>query len=202
MTLRGITVRHVRIATGLVMFTFLVTHLGNHALGLVSLETMEAGRDWFLWVWGNAAGNAVLFAAFFTHFLLALWAIYRRRRLVHMPFSEALQLTTGLLIIPGLAEHVVLTVVAFKLYASTDDYKTMIWFLACIAPMKGVWQAIVLIIAWTHASIGLWAWMRIRPWYARVAPYAFAFALLWPTLAIMGFIAASRDLMHLVRDPA
>ena len=201
MTLRGITVRRARIATGLVMFTFLTTHLGNHALGLVSLQTMEDGRDWFLWVWGNAAGNAVLFAAFLAHFLLALWAIYRRRRLVHMPFSEALQLTTGLLIIPGLAEHVVLTVVAFKLYASTDDYKTMIWFLACIAPQKGVWQAIVLIIAWTHACIGLWAWMRIRPWYARVAPYAFAFALLWPALAIMGFIAAARDLMHLVRDP-
>ena len=102
MTLRGITVRRARIATGLVMFTFLVTHLGNHALGLVSLQTMEDGRDWFLWVWGNAAGNAVLFAAFLAHFLLALWAIYRRRRLVHMPFSEALQLTTGLLIVPAL----------------------------------------------------------------------------------------------------
>ncbi len=201
MTLRGITVRRARIASGLVMFAFLVTHFGNHALGLVSLEAMEYGRLWFLWFWGNPLGDVVYGGAFLAHFALALWAIYRRRRLLHMPFSEALQLTTGLLIIPGLAEHVVLTAIAYKLYGSVDDYKTMIWFMAVVAPHKGVWQAVVLLIAWTHACLGLWAWMRIRPWYGRVAPYAFAFALLWPALSIMGFIAAARDVMHLVREP-
>src|SRR5258707_13240714 len=110
MAFRGITVRRVRIASGLVMFAFLVTHFGNHAAGLVSSAVLEQGRLWFLWVWGNPLGDGVLIGALLTHFGLALWAIYRRRRLVHMPFSEALQLTTGLLIIPGLAEHVVLTV--------------------------------------------------------------------------------------------
>jgi adenylate cyclase len=77
----------------------------------------------------------------------------------------------------------------------------MIWFMAVVAPGKGVFQALVLVVAWTHACLGLWMWMRIRPWYPRVAPYAFAFALLLPALAIMGFVAAARDVTHLVRQP-
>ncbi|MEE4235252.1 MAG: adenylate/guanylate cyclase domain-containing protein, partial [Anderseniella sp.] len=42
---RWITVRNVRLVSGLVLFAFVTAHLANHALGLVSLEVMEAFRD-------------------------------------------------------------------------------------------------------------------------------------------------------------
>jgi adenylate cyclase len=44
-------IRRTRIVTGLVLFTYLTTHLLNHALGLISLDAMEAGRTWF-WLCG------------------------------------------------------------------------------------------------------------------------------------------------------
>ena len=40
-------VRQLRLTTGLILFTFVTTHLLNHALGLISLDAMEAGRWWF-----------------------------------------------------------------------------------------------------------------------------------------------------------
>ena len=45
-------VRRVRLVSGLVLLTYLATHFINHALGLISLEAMEAGRIWF-WLCGE-----------------------------------------------------------------------------------------------------------------------------------------------------
>ena len=38
----------VRLTTGLILLTYVTTHLANHSLGLISLGAMEAGREWFL----------------------------------------------------------------------------------------------------------------------------------------------------------
>jgi adenylate cyclase len=42
------TIRRIRLASGLVLLVYLVTHFTNHALGLISLDAMEAGRAWFV----------------------------------------------------------------------------------------------------------------------------------------------------------
>src|SRR2546425_1604276 len=39
-----LSVRRVRLWSGLVLFAYVTTHLANHSLGLVSLDAMEAGR--------------------------------------------------------------------------------------------------------------------------------------------------------------
>ncbi|HCB1864311.1 TPA: hypothetical protein MYQ25_005405 [Citrobacter amalonaticus] len=71
--------RQVRLASGLVLFSFVATHLANHALGLVSLGAMEAGRSVFLAIWRSMPGTFALYGAFVVHFALALRAIYSRR---------------------------------------------------------------------------------------------------------------------------
>ena len=43
---RGDLLQRLRLATGLILFTFAATHFFNHALGLVSLEAMQAMQDW------------------------------------------------------------------------------------------------------------------------------------------------------------
>ncbi|OYX26517.1 MAG: hypothetical protein B7Z10_03040 [Rhodobacterales bacterium 32-66-7] len=58
----------LRIASGLVLFTFAATHLLNHALGLVSVEWMQAGQDLRLAVTRSLPGTAVLLAAITVHF--------------------------------------------------------------------------------------------------------------------------------------
>src|SRR4051812_26932171 len=78
--LRGrLTVRRLRLASGLVLFGYVAGHFVMHALGNGSLDVMEAGAGIHRIVWQNPLGTLVLYGAFAIHFGLALWALYVRR---------------------------------------------------------------------------------------------------------------------------
>src|SRR5216684_3699273 len=74
-------IRPLRLWCGLILFTYLLTHFTNHALGLVSLDAMAVGRVWFLSLWRNPVGTSALYGALLTHWLLGLWLLYKRRAL-------------------------------------------------------------------------------------------------------------------------
>src|SRR5690606_19957463 len=77
----------LRLLSGLTMFTFVVTHLSNHALGLISLDVMLAGQRVFFAVWHSLPGTALLATAFCTHLTLVLYKQVMRRTL-RMPWVE------------------------------------------------------------------------------------------------------------------
>ena len=62
----------LRLWSGCVLFTYVTTHLVNHALGLVSLDAMEVGRLWFLALWRHPLGAVALYSAFLVHIAMAL----------------------------------------------------------------------------------------------------------------------------------
>jgi adenylate cyclase len=169
-----------------------VTHFSNHALGLISVEAAEAGRWWFVALWRNPLGTLVLYGALLTHPILGFVALYRRRTL-RMPLGEALQLVFGLSIPLLLAAHVVGTRVAHALYGRVDSYTWHTFVLWNVRPWLGAKQATLLLIAWTHACIGLHYWLRQRAWYRRVLPLAYAVALLLPVMALGGFAQMGRE---------
>ena len=110
-----------RLIAGIVLYIYVATHLINHALGILSLEAMEVGRDVFLALWRNAIGTVVLYGAILTHVVLVLWSLYRRRTL-RMPPREALQITFGLIIPVLLLEHVVGTRGMHQIADVNDTY--------------------------------------------------------------------------------
>ena len=194
-------IRRLRLITGSILFTYLATHFLNHSLGLISLESMEAGRIWFLALWRNPLGTIAFYGSLLTHFFLALWAIYQRHHL-RMPFWEALQLVLGLCIPPLLATHFVGTRLAYEWYGVEDLYAKTVLALWHNNPTNGVRQALLVAIAWTHGCIGLFFSLRLRPWYPRYAVLFFATALLLPVLALLGFVQAGREVEFLIaRDP-
>jgi adenylate cyclase len=192
--------RRLRLASGLVLLAYLTTHLANHALGLVSLDAMEDGREWFLALWRNPLATAALYTSLVVHVLLAFWTLYRRSHL-RMPAWEASQLVLGLAIPPLLVGHIVGTRLAYTLFDVTDSYGRVVLTLWHLAPRFGVRQAVVLLVAWTHACIGIHFWLRLRPWYRPVAPVLFAVELLLPALALLGFAEAGREVSTLARTP-
>src|SRR4051794_21340975 len=97
-------IQRLRLGSGLVLFTYVTTHLLNHALGMISLEAAEAGRWWFTGFWRNPLATLVLYSSLTTHIALALWAIYRRRHL-RLPGWELARLTLGLCIPLLLFQH-------------------------------------------------------------------------------------------------
>src|SRR5262245_38004193 len=167
----------LRLWSGCVLFAYVGLHLSNHALGLVSLDAMEAGRPWFLGIWRNPLGTALLYASFVVHPLNAFWSIYRRRTL-RMPPWEATQILLGLTIPPLLAAHFAGTRLAHDWYGQTDSYHRVVFTFWALRPQVGARQATVLIVAWLHGCIGLHFWLRLRPWYPRVAPVLLSGAVL------------------------
>jgi adenylate cyclase len=193
-------VRRLRTSTGLILLTYLTTHFANHALGLISLDRMEDGREWFLWLWRNPVGTGALYGALVTHALLAFWSLYRRRHLT-MPAWEATQLVLGLLIPTLLVSHIVGTRLAHTMFDITDSYTRTALSLWVLDPRGGVLQTLVLLIAWTHGCIGLHFWLRLRPWYRPAALTLYSVALLLPALALLGFANAGREAAILAGTP-
>src|SRR5262245_42579432 len=88
----------IRLTSGLVMLAYITMHLGNHALGLVSLAAMGwALREVVAPFWGLPPMTAALYGAFTAHYALALWALWRRRSL-RLSLGEFFQLVLGFLI--------------------------------------------------------------------------------------------------------
>ena len=193
-------VRQIRLWTGLVLFTYLTTHFLNHALGLVSLDAMAAGQEWFVLVWRSLPGTIALYASFSIHNLLALWALYRRRTL-RMPAWEASQLTLGLLVPPLLVWHVVATRLAHEVAGTQTSYTFVVLALWQLNPIAGLRQVVVLAVAWIHGCIGLHFWLRLRPWYPRVARTLYSGFLLVPVLALLGFATAGQEVGRRAREP-
>ena len=194
-------VSRLRLATGLVLFSFLLTHFVNHALGLVSLEAMEGGRRLFLALWRNPAGTMVLYGAILIHFALALWSIFRRRTL-RMAGWEAAQLLLGLLIPPLLIGHIVGTRLSHEIAGTEGSYAWVLYVLWVVDPVNALRQTAVFAAAWIHGCIGLHFWLRFRPGYRAVLPLVFAGALLVPTFGLLGFLHATQSVAEFARDPA
>ncbi len=190
----------IRLWSGYVLFFYVVTHLLNHALGLISLRVLESGRHWFVFIWHNPIGQTILYGALFTHFFLALWSLYRRRAL-KLSYWEWLQWSLGILIVPLGMIHVVGTRLAHEFYGVEPGYP---WVLASM--LVGGWESIARqfslpLVVWVHACIGLhFAW-RLKPWYRDALPYLYAGALLVPVAGIAGAAIALRDVADLAQRP-
>lgn len=183
----------VRLASALVMLSYVVCHLLNHALALVSLRLANQGQKILLAPWQSDAGTWILGTAVVAHLSNALWSVYVRRAF-RLARWEAWQLGLGLTLPILLMNHVMSTRVAHELAHVTPDYYSVLVVLWAVAPAKGVLQAIALSLLWTHAGIGVHYWLRTKSWYDRWR-WAFAVSgLLLPTLALAGYVAAGSQL--------
>ncbi len=69
-------------------------------------------------------------------------------------------------------------------------------------PAQGIRQTAATIIIWVHACIGIYYWLRLKPWFARAMAWLYGLALLFPVLGLLGFVSAGRAVGRLVaNDP-
>ena len=149
----------------------------------------------------QSGGTALLYTSLLTHFSLALWSLYQRRHL-RIPLWEALQLTLGLSIPPLLSLHFVGTRMQHEWFGVDDSYSLLVLTLWHAQPWDGLKQATFITVAWLHGCIGFHFWLRLRPWYRRVAPIFLGCALLLPVLGLLGFTQAGHEVDSLVaRNP-
>ncbi|HEY1473379.1 MAG TPA: adenylate/guanylate cyclase domain-containing protein [Pseudolabrys sp.] len=199
--LRGIGVRQVRLACGLVIFSYIFSHFFNHALGNISYATMDAWWYVHVWWWRIPIVNATLYAAAATHMSLGLWALYQRR---HFRYTavEITQLALGLSVPLLLASHFgVVRVAGWVLGRGPPHYEGPLYAYWVLRPHMIAVQFVLLTIVWTHACIGLYFWLRLKPFFKWAAPIFFAIAVLLPSLAMIGAHQGAREIVALSKSP-
>ncbi len=186
--------------SGSILFVYVALHLVNHSLGLISLQAAADALLWLRAIWRSIPGTIALYGALAVHGVLALWAIYQRRRL-RMPAGEWARLILGLAIVPLMALHVTAMRLGPALFDVGSGYISVLLASWVASPWLGFRQSVGLLAAWTHGCLGLHLIWRLKPWYARWSQPLFAIAVLVPVLALLGFVDAGREVERLMADP-
>ncbi|WP_298964402.1 adenylate/guanylate cyclase domain-containing protein [uncultured Methylobacterium sp.] len=199
--LRRPSLRRLRLASGLVLFGYVLTHLVNHALGNLSLDAMETGLDVAAAIWLNPVGLALLYGSLALHLGLGLLALYERRFFRPRPVEIA-QLVLGLAVPPLLVGHLVATRIAALVEGLGKGYEEVLYLLFVASPGDGLRQALAVVVIWLHGCLGLSLWLRARRRFEAAAPWLLTVAVLVPVLALLGFVQGGRAVAALALDPA
>ncbi len=184
--------RNLRLATGLIIAAYIIPHLINHALGLISIDAMEAMRRGMVFVWGNPVTGLLLFGSLLLHLILALEALYRRSHL-RMARWQFFQLVFGILVPPLIMTHAIGTRFTSELLGMEVTYQYVLAAIWWSGPWMVLKQASLVVVVWIHAAIGLHYWLRLKDWYPRALPVLYPLAVLLPTLALLGLFRALAD---------
>ena len=192
--LRGIGVRQVRLACGLVLFAYLVSHFLNHALGNISMEALAEGIYYHTVFWQFLPVAIAFYTAALVHAGLGIWALYQRRQF-RWKAIEPLQLVLGLSIPALIIAHITGVRLGETLFGHEKLYPQVFYAYWVVWPYKILQMYAVLLIAWIHGCIGLYFWLRMRAFFKRAAPFLLAAAILIPTLAMLGLYQGGRSVV-------
>ena len=193
--LRSVSLRQIRLASGIVLFAYLVSHFLNHALGNVSTEALASGVYFHTLFWHALPVTIVFYAACLVHTLLGILALYERRQF-RWKAIEPLQLVLGLSIPAMIITHVLGVRLGYSLYGHELLYPQVFFAYWIAWPAAKMWMLFaVLVISWTHGCIGLHFWLRMKPFYKTAAPCLLAAAVLVPTVAMLGLYQGGRNVV-------
>ncbi|MBF0454094.1 MAG: 2Fe-2S iron-sulfur cluster binding domain-containing protein [Magnetococcales bacterium] len=190
----------IRLGSGLFLTLFVTLHFINHALGVISPNTQESGAQYFTHPWGQPPLVWFLMTALVAHVATSLIGLYRRRHL-RMPTWQKYQFFTGLLMPFFLAPHLIPALIYIGGYAIAINYHSVLAFLWGGSPERNVVQILLLFLVWMHSVIGVWSWLRLKSGFGRWRLTLGSLAILLPSLAFSGYVAAGMRVRLLAENP-
>ncbi|MBL4725936.1 MAG: adenylate/guanylate cyclase domain-containing protein [Rhizobiaceae bacterium] len=163
-------------------------HFLNHALGHISLESMEYALYWQALFWKSYPGMFILYGSLLVHMGLGLWRVATLNT-YRLPAWEWGQILLGLSIPFWLASHLVytrLSEIELGIEVNYSQELSLIWSGAVLQ------QTALLLIVWLHGCLGIHFWLRIRTNYLKFFPLLASLAMLVPAMSITGWITAAR----------
>jgi adenylate cyclase len=192
--IRGISVRQVRLACGVVLFAYLVSHFLNHALGNISMDALATGVYFHTMFWQFLPVAILFYIAALLHAGLGIWALYERRQF-RWKAIEPLQLVLGLSVPALVITHIIGVRLGHTLFGHDKLYPQVFFAYWIVWPYKMWLMYAVLIVSWVHGCIGLHFWLRMKAFYKSAAPFLLAAAVLVPTLAMLGLYQGGRTVV-------
>jgi adenylate cyclase len=191
---RGVGVRQVRLACGLLLFAYLVSHFVNHALGNVSMDALALGLSAHMLFWQFLPVAILFYAAALVHTGLGIWALYERRQF-RWKAIEPLQLVLGLSVPALVITHIAGVRLGQALFGHEKLYPQVFYAYWVVWPYKMWLMFLVLAVAWVHGCIGLYFWLRMKAFFKTAAPYLLAASVLIPALAMLGLYQGGRTVV-------
>jgi adenylate cyclase len=191
----GNLVRSLRLATGLILLSFVTCHLANLAIGMHSLAALEAWHGVLTAPWTRGLAFYPLVAAALIHASLGLYAIASRRSLT-LSATDVAQLSLGLLTPPLLIAHAVALYTAIHVSPDfADNYGQILAVYWSFAPFYAFLQLFVVIVVWMHGAIGLYSWLVLKPIWRRIGGFVLPVLFAVPILALLGFASAGQEVL-------
>jgi adenylate cyclase len=185
-----LTRRDLRLGSGLVLLTYMVLHMLNHALGLISLEAAERGLVLAVALWHSWPGSILLYGSAGAHLMLAFLEIYEKRTLRMRPI-EIVRICAGLTIPTLLIGHLASTRIAFEFFDAAPHYSRIV---SAIWASNGEARQLALLApGWIHGCLGIYLAFGTRPWFKRLWLLPHAAAVMLPLLSGAGFMAMARE---------
>jgi adenylate cyclase len=190
------TLRTLRLATGLVLMAFVTGHMANLMLGLHSLEAMERWRPWLMGPWRSVLGQGLLVCSALVHIALGVYAISVRRSAA-MSKTDVVQLVLGLATPPLLLNHAITMHMAGEVTPNFDaTYGQMLAVYWSFSPGYAIQQVSVVMVVWIHAAVGLYSWLVLKPLWKRIGPLVLPVLFAVPILALIGFAESGKEVLE------
>ncbi len=184
----------LRIASGLMLFAFVLGHLLTLAFGMLSIEAMDAASDVFMGAWANPIGGPLLMLSFIVHGLLGIWTLFWRNTLL-MNWQDGAQALLGLAIVPMLLPHIMGVVVGPQMTGEHANFKWVFAVYWIFAPQLGIQQVLALIVIWIHGCYGLFLWMQVQNWWGRFGSFTYPLVVIVPVASLLGFVEGGKILL-------
>jgi adenylate cyclase len=191
-----LTLRRLRLYSGLILMAFVASHLINLGLGLQSLASVESWHPVFIGFWQTRFGEGLLALSLLIHTVLSLWSIATRRTLA-MHGQDIVQIVLGIFV-PALAiGHVLVMRVTGELIADFNPtYGVILSVYWSYAPLLAFQQLFLVVVVWVHGAIGLYSWMVLQTWWKRVGAFILPFLFAVPIVSLLGFVETGKEVLR------
>ena len=150
--------KRLRLYSGIILFFYALTHLLNHSINILSLETASYIKEnIFRAIWKSYVGSVLLYGSFIIHIPLGLLSIITRKSF-RITLKEWLQILFIILALYVFVQHVAGTYILTRSFDSELPYSVL--FSAMLMKPEELTASTVMfslmtLFIWVHGSIGM-----------------------------------------------
>ena len=193
----------IRLVTGLIMMAYCLGHMLNHAVGIISIEAMDAVREQFIGFWRAPGVYWVTPISIVLHLVAAVALLMSKRTLKVMDRMAKFQIALGMLLPLLLCVHIGYSRGTFDQTGRDLYYSNFFYEMYKQGGLAGlvIYVTLLTSLVWGHGCLGMHRWLKVKSWYNKYWNFWYLMAILPPCLSMFGSLTAYRETVIRVEDP-
>ena len=185
--------RKLRIFSGAVLFFYVLTHLLNHSVNIISIPAADyIKNNYFHLLWKNPVGTVLLYGSFLIHIPLGFYDVGKRKSF-KMSGREWIQIIFPILGFFFVSFHIVGAFIFTRIFDGKLTYELIFSEMLFNTPsgeliVNSILFGLITIFIWVHGVIGINTLLRYNmKSYKKYVTYFYIIYIGTPVLGISGF---------------